>query len=76
MALSATISHPGIAAKLARPFQAVLNGIGWFFVQSMENNSRLRQVDYLSSLSDDELADRGLTRDRIVHHVFKDVMGI
>ena len=35
-----------------------------------------RQAEYLMSLSDAELASRGLTRDRIVHHAFARYMGV
>ena len=35
-----------------------------------------RQAEYLMSLSDAELAARGLTRDRVVHHAFARYMGV
>jgi len=37
-----------------------------------EAQSRTRQIQFLQSLTDEELRQRGLTRDRIVHHVFAD----
>ncbi|GAA6159478.1 MULTISPECIES: DUF1127 domain-containing protein [Ruegeria] len=37
-----------------------------------EAQTRVRQVEFLQSLSDEELHKRGLTRDRIVHRVFAD----
>ena len=37
-----------------------------------EAQSRVRQVEFLQSLSDEELKNRGLTRERIVHRVFSD----
>ncbi|WP_170561370.1 DUF1127 domain-containing protein [Ruegeria atlantica] len=37
-----------------------------------EAQSRVRQVEFLQSLSDEELKKRGLTRERIVHRVFSD----
>ena len=35
-----------------------------------------RHAEYLMDLSDAELAARGLTRDRIVHHAFARYMGV
>ncbi len=35
--------------------------------------NRMRQMRKLESLSDDELAKLGITRDRIVNHVFRDI---
>ena len=35
--------------------------------------ARLRQVEALRALSDEELAARGLTREEIVHHAFRDL---
>ena len=37
---------------------------------AMENNARMNTVRRLQSLSDEKLAERGLTRDKIVQHVF------
>ncbi len=37
------------------------------------SNDRVRQVEALQSLSDEELAERGLRRDEIARHVFNDV---
>ena len=40
----------------------------------MNSASRVRQIEFYQAKSDEELAELGLTRDRIVHHVFRDVM--
>lgn len=76
MAITETAHHDSVLNKLARAGNAVLSSIEWFFVQTTKNNTRMRQIDFLTSLSDEELKERGLTRDRIVHHVFRDVMSI
>jgi hypothetical protein len=39
-------------------------------VRLAEARSRTDRIQFLQSLSDDELRKRGLTRDRIVQHVF------
>lgn len=53
---------------LARIFDGLVN--------IAENNHRVRRVKQLNALSDEELARRGLTRDQIARHVFRDVMYI
>lgn len=35
--------------------------------------SRMRQMRKLESLSDEELAKMGISRDRIAYHVFRDI---
>ncbi|ETX14006.1 hypothetical protein OCH239_05995 [Roseivivax halodurans JCM 10272] len=41
-----------------------------------ENNHRVRRVQHLSALSDAQLAQRGLKREDIARHVFRDVLYI
>ncbi|WP_340286405.1 hypothetical protein [Sulfitobacter pontiacus] len=36
------------------------------------NSGRMRQVTFLQSKTDEELAAMGIKRDDIVHHVFRD----
>lgn len=45
-----------------------------FLVTIAESNGRMRRVEFLSNLSDDELKARGLRREDIVRHVFADAM--
>lgn len=66
MAQATTNIHVETPGLLAR--------IGTFFVQIAANNPRMRKVTFLQSLSDDQLATRGLRRDQIVRHVFADSM--
>ena len=40
-----------------------------------EANTRQAQIIYLESLSDAELAERGITRDGIVMYVYRDCAG-
>ncbi|WP_370230108.1 DUF1127 domain-containing protein [Cognatishimia sp.] len=56
---------------LAAPFVA----IGTAMVRISEANSQLKRAQFLQSLSDEELASRGLTRDEIVRHVFAGHIG-
>ncbi len=54
----------------------VLGGIGNFFVSMAENNHRVKELERLSAMSDEELAKIGLRRDQIIHHAFADMMHI
>ncbi|SEO64880.1 hypothetical protein SAMN04490248_108125 [Salinihabitans flavidus] len=53
---------------LTAPFRAV----GRFMILIGENNTQVRKAQYLQSLSDEELAKRGMTREEIVRRVFAD----
>ncbi|NOC83582.1 DUF1127 domain-containing protein [Ruegeria sp. HKCCD6228] len=70
MAHSATQSHagfslPGLIASIGSSIYGALISVA-------EAQSRVRQVEFLQSLSDEELKKRGLSRERIVHRVFSD----
>lgn len=41
-------------------------------ITHVERCSRRDQIDWLNALSDDELAERGIERDQIIAHVFRD----
>ena len=43
-----------------------------FFIGISDNNSRVHQAENLEHLSDAQLAERGLKREDIPRHVFKD----
>ncbi len=53
----------------------IFASIGNAIVRSMtaiaEADSRVRRVQQLQAMSDAELAERGISRDEIVHHVFR-----
>ncbi len=66
-------------APLAWPL-AVFNGLGRAFqtvymalAMNHTFDSRFQEIQKLNALSDEELAARGLTRDRIAHHVYRDL---
>ncbi|WP_171236407.1 DUF1127 domain-containing protein [Ruegeria sp. HKCCA6837] len=70
MANSATQTHArislrGLIASIGSSIFSVLMSVA-------AAQSRVRQVNHLQSLSDEELKNRGLTRERIVHQVFAD----
>ena len=66
---AAPASAASVLAVLAKPFVA----FGKILVAMGEANDRSRKVQRLMEMSDAELAERGLSRDTIVHHVFSDV---
>lgn len=53
--------------------RAVLAAVADFFETAASANSRVRRVQYLQSLTDEELAQRGMKREEIVHRVFSDL---
>ena len=69
MALTVTHHRPSILSVLAAPFV----WLGKIAVVVAENNRYAREMQYLSSLSDKELEARGIKREDIAHHVFKEL---
>jgi uncharacterized protein YjiS (DUF1127 family) len=57
-----------IAAGLNRVFNGILN----FLVSISAAQSRVRQIEFLCALTDEELAERGLSRQDIVRYVYRD----
>ena len=55
---------------------ALVQGLTGWLVRVGERHSRHDQIEALQRLSDTELAARGLTREGIVAHVFRDRMGL
>lgn len=53
-------------------FARVLSALKTFGTSYVEARSRQAEIAALEALSDEELAERGLTRDGIVRHVFAD----
>jgi uncharacterized protein YjiS (DUF1127 family) len=57
-----------IAAGVNRVLGSILN----FLVSISTAQSRVRRIEFLCALSDEELAERGLSRQDIVRHVYRD----
>ncbi|WP_176473852.1 hypothetical protein [Actibacterium ureilyticum] len=57
----------GILTAIGAPFRALGRGL----VRMAEQNPRLKRIQALQAKSDAELAELGLKRDDIVHHVFR-----
>ena len=62
------VRRPGLFAILVAPFRAVFDVL----VHIAEASPRMREIQRLQAMSDEDLAARGLTREGIVQHVFRD----
>lgn len=51
----------------------MLNGLFEALARVGESSHRMKEINRLQAMSDEQLAARGLTRDGIAHHVFRDV---
>lgn len=60
--------HPGLLGHLAAAFRAFFHAV----MTMAEQSPRMREIDRLQAMSDADLAALGLTRDRIIQHVFRD----
>ncbi|MGB4719828.1 MAG: DUF1127 domain-containing protein [Planktomarina temperata] len=68
----ATIVDVPQGNRIAAGLNRVLSGFLNFLVSISTAQSRVRQIEFLGALSDEELAQRGLTRQDIVRHVYRD----
>ena len=66
----ADIAYGAVRAP-RKPFSDRMAG---FFQKMALANPRVRQMERLIAMSDAELARRGIKRQDIAHHVFRDVM--
>lgn len=71
----AYVSRSEISSDLRGQVDRLFASIGQGFNAYLEARSRSGEIEYLNSLSDAELAERGITRDRIAHYVFRDRLG-
>ncbi len=67
-----TVPAPRMGGLLLSLLTAPFAALGRGLVSMMDAHPRVREVEHLRNLSDAELAARGLTREGIVHHVFRD----
>ncbi|GAA4225626.1 DUF1127 domain-containing protein [Sagittula sp. NFXS13] len=68
----AHITHD--AARSGNFFADFFNGLLDGMARIAESGHRMKEIERLQAMSDADLAKRGLTRDRIAHHVFRDVL--
>lgn len=58
------------------PIANFFNAIGNFFINAHVTAARLERVEHLQSMTDEQLEKRGLKREDIAHHVFRDLFYI
>lgn len=66
-----THAHTSVAPRgniFAGFFRSIFNAL----VFLAESDHRMKSIERLTAMSDDELAQRGLKREDIVRHVFRD----
>ena len=63
----------GAVSNLRAFFGGVFSALGRAMLLQSAANARLERVERLRAKSDAELAELGITRDQIVHHVFRDL---
>lgn len=70
-------TQPSAGFSILRPFVAFGHGFMAWMERIAVANSRIDEIRHLQSLSDAELAKRGINdREEIVYHVFADRIGI
>lgn len=66
---------PIFAPSIQRRLDAFFASMGQGFNAYVEARARRVQIEALYALDDTQLADMGLTREHIPHHVFRDRFG-
>ncbi|TDK43816.1 hypothetical protein [Antarcticimicrobium luteum] len=69
-------TQPSAGFSILRPFVAFGHGFMAWMERVAVANSRIDEIRRLQSLSDEDLAKRGIDRDHIVYYVFADRIGI
>lgn len=69
-------SHRDRPANSTAPRRGFAEILRSAVARSFHRASRRDHIEFLNAKSDAELAAMGLTRDRIVQHVFRDVIGV
>ncbi len=73
----AYVTHTApFGSSIIAGFGKVTNALGRAFVFAMNSRDRTHIVRLLQARSDAELARMGIERDRIVHHVYRDLINI
>lgn len=70
--ITTTDFSPRMRAQIDRFFASLGQGFNAY----LEARTRRDQIERLQMLSDAQLAEMGISRDRIVHHVFRHRLGL
>ena len=66
-----THANYGLDPQLSRQLDQYFCTVGQGFNAYLEGRARREQIAYLARLSDEDLAQLGITRNEIVRHVFR-----
>lgn len=72
--MEAAVLNSGNTKSPLRFITKSVSGVWNFLISISESNARMRQVQQLNAMSDDDLAKKGLKREDIVRHIFSDVI--
>ena len=72
----ADITYTNTHAPRRSTFSGILHAIGDFFTMIGESNWRVREAERLQSMSDAQLAARGIRREDIARFVFRDTFSL
>ena len=75
MAHAASFGATGVSEK-SNGFLAFLGRLFNAMIVASPHNKRLEKIERLHAMSDEQLEELGIPRDRIVHHVFADLYHI
>ncbi len=70
--MALTTTHQQTAISVSRVLFSVPKAIYQGLMLLSVARSRVQKLEYLQSLSDEDLKKKGLTREQIVYHVFAD----
>lgn len=73
MAYITNIDMPRFGQRFLEGTAGFFRAFGTAMTISAQSETRMREIQRLQGKTDSELAELGLTRDRIVHHVFRDI---
>ena len=68
--MTQTAHHTSTGFSVPGLIVSIVSSIYSTLIRVAEAQSRIRQIEFLQSLSDEELQKRGLRREQIVHQVF------
>lgn len=74
--MAQTATRTDFSTSLLQHVKNIFNAIGRGMIKLAEANSRQHTVEKLREMSDEQLAQRGLRRDTIVQHVYRDYLYI
>lgn len=62
------VANTNIAGHKVSVFTALID----MLVRVMENHPHARQIERLNAMSDEDLAAKGVTRQDVIRHIFRD----